>query len=327
LTDAPVMILGVSRSGTTLLKEILDHHPDVAIPPESYFVTQLWDRHGARPDPERFVSDLGRLARLRDWGVMPGDVRRLLPDRPDFAQAIQAVYRAYAEMRGKRRFGDKTPAYMQRLDVLERAFPGARYVHIVRDGRDAGLSFIEMRRRPRFNWARPRGLTAFATQWRREVSGARRFGRERAVGRYLELRYEDLVADPESAVRELCEFLGLAFDVEMLAYHRTQGPNPLPDHPRLARPPAAGRRWQEEMAPLDVERFEAIAGELIAELGYARAYPEPSLGARASALIHRAGLAARIGLWHVALALVRRSPIWRLRQVYIQRTFREGTTP
>ena len=61
------MILGVSRSGTTLLKEILDHHPDVAIPPESYFVTQLWDRHGARPDPERFVSDLGRLARLRDW--------------------------------------------------------------------------------------------------------------------------------------------------------------------------------------------------------------------------------------------------------------------
>src|SRR5665809_29471 len=192
LRDIPVVLLGVSRSGTTLLKEMLDSHPAVAIPTESYFVSQLWDRHGERPDPEKFVSDIGRLARVKEWGVSPVDVRHRLSAEQSFAEAVQAVYRAYADSRRKSRFGDKTPAYMQRLDVLERAFPGAQYVHLIRDGRDAGLSFTEMRRRPRFNWARPRGLGAFAAQWRREVEGARRFGRGQATGRYHELRYEDL---------------------------------------------------------------------------------------------------------------------------------------
>jgi hypothetical protein len=325
--DPPVVLLGVSRSGTTLLKEMLDQHPSLSIPPESYFIPQLWDRHGEWPDPQRFVSDIGRLARVREWGVTPADVRERISDQPAFADAIQAVYRAYADRRGKPRFGDKTPAYMQRLDVLERAFTGAQYVHLVRDGRDAGLSFIEMRRRPRFNWSRPRGLAAFAAQWRREVEGARRFGRERAAGRYHELRYEDLLADPELTLRQVCGFLGLEFDPAMLGYHRSQGARALPDHARLMQPPTSGRRWQEQMAPGDAEYFEAIAGELMAELGYERAHPEPSTTVRARALLQRALLEARIALWHIALALVRRSPIWRLRQVYIQRTFREGSTP
>jgi hypothetical protein len=325
--DAPVVILGVSRSGTTLLKEMLDQHPSLAIPPESYFIPQLWDRYGEWPDPEKFVSDIGRLARVQQWGVTPADVHERIPDQPAFADAIRAVYQAYADTRGKPRFGDKTPAYMQRLDVVERAFPDAQYVHLVRDGRDAGLSFVEMRRRPRFNWARPRGLAAFAAQWRREVTGARCFGRELAAGRYLELRYEDLVADPESALRMVCGFLELEFDPEMLGYHRSQGARRLPDHPRLVQPPTAGRRWQEQMAADDAECFEAIAGELIAELGYQRAHPEPSTSVRARALLHRAWLAVRITLWDTALPLVRRSPIWRLRQVYIRRTSRGVSTP
>ena len=78
-----------------------------------------------------------RLARLRDWGVGRADVAERLPAKPDFAEAVQAIYRAYADARGKPRFGDKTPSYMQELDLLERAFPGARYVHLIRDGRDA----------------------------------------------------------------------------------------------------------------------------------------------------------------------------------------------
>jgi Sulfotransferase family len=327
MTTAPVIILGVSRSGTTLLKEMLDQHPDLAIPTESYFIPQLWDRHGQRPDPEAFTDDLGRLARVREWGVTPVEVRERIGERPNFAAAIQAVYAAYADIRGKPRFGDKTPAYMQRLDVLERAFPAALYVHLIRDGRDAGLSFLEMRRRPRLSWARPRSLGAFAAQWRREVAGARRFGREAAAGRYLEVRYEDLVAEPEPTLRALCDFVGLEFDPAMLRYQRDPGAKSLPDHARLAGPVASGRHWQEEMPPSSSECFEAVAGELITELGYPRAHPRPSWTARAHALVHRALLGARIALWDAALALVRRTPIWRLRQVHIRRTFRPGSTP
>ena len=326
--DAPVVVLGVSRSGTTLLKEMLDRHPQLAIPTESYFLPQLWDRHGERPEREAFLSDLERLPRIRDWGVTRGDVEERLPADAGFAEFVQAVYRAYADAQGKPRFGDKTPSYMQRLDVLERAFPGARYLHLIRDGRDAGLSFLAMRRKPRFNLARPRGIASFGAQWRTEVEAARAFGRDRVDGRYHEVRYEDLVAEPETRLREACEFLALDFDPAMLDYHHDARAESLRDHPRLAEPPTVGvRRWSDQMEARDVECFEAIAGELLADLGYERAYPQPSRSARRRAAIHRAAFAARLAAWNGALGLVRRSPIWRLRQVYVRRTFEEGSSP
>lgn len=311
-----VVVLGVSRSGTTLLKAMLDAHSQLAIPTESYFVPQLWHRHGARPHRDRFVDDLRRLERLREWGVDPEKVRARLPERPTFAEAIQSIYRLYAEARRKPRFGDKTPLYMQHLDVLERAFPGARYVHIVRDGRDAALSLLAMTRRPRFNLTRPRGVGDFACAWRREVRAAQRFGRAHP---YLELRYEDLVREPEAKLREVCSFLGLVYEPSMLEYHRREDPALYADHPRLAQPPVRdARSWRRELAPADAELFEAIAGGLLSELGYERAFPRP--GRRARAAAERAAYAARAGVWRAALPLVRRSPAWRLRQVYIRRS-------
>jgi hypothetical protein len=177
-----------------------------------------------------------------------------------------------------------------------------------------------MRRRPRFNWARPRRLGDFACQWEYEVRAARSFGSTVARGRYLELRYEDLVADPDRRLREVCGFLGLGFEPEMLEYHRGVDPSTLQDHPRLEQPPIMGLRdWREQMAPRDVERFEAVAGPLLAELGYPRAYPVPSSAAQAWAALERAAFQARLASWRSAVALVRRSPVWRLRQVYVRR--------
>ena len=313
-----MVILGVSRSGTTLLREMLDRHSRLAIPWESYFIPQLWDRHRAHPDRDAFLDDVGRLERVASWGLAPADVAAHLPERPTFAEAVQAIYRAYAAARGKDRFGDKTPAYMQRLDLLERAFPTARYVHLIRDGRDAALSFVAMKRKPRFNWARPRGLLAFAAQWRLEVEAARAFG---LTHPYLELRYEDLVAEPERRLRDVTDFLGLEYEPAMLEYHRDVDLSILVDHPKLREPPTAARsRWREQMSRKQLERFEAIAGDLLAELGYERAVPSPSRRAQTLAGAERAALSARVASWHAALTVVRRSPVWRLRQVYVRRT-------
>ncbi len=299
---------------------MLDRHPALAIPSESYFVPQLWDRHGERPARDAFLEDVGRLARIREWGVTPAAVAEQLPAEPAFPDAIGAVYRTYADLRGKPRYGDKTPAYMQRLDVLERAFPDALYVHLVRDGRDAALSFLAMKRRPRFNWARPRGLLSFAAQWRRELEAARRFGARLGSGRYRELRYEDLVADPERELRAVCDFLGLAFEPALLEYHRDVDASSLLDHPLLSQPPGAGRSdWRAQLEAAQQARFEAVAGPLLDAYRYERRFPSPSAGALARAAAERAALAARIASWDTSLALVRRSPAWRLRQVYIRR--------
>jgi Sulfotransferase family len=318
--DPPVIVLGVSRSGTTLLKEMLDRHSELAIPSESYFVPQLWDRHGNRSDPEQIVEDLGRIARVREWGVTPEDVRARLPAGAGFTDVVAAVYWAYAEARGKRRYGDKTPSYMQHLDLLDRVFPGAQYVHIVRDGRDAGLSFVDMRRKPRFNLGRPRRLAEFACAWRLEVEGAQRFGERLGPGRYLELRYEDLVAEPEARLRDVCAFLGLEFEPGMLEYHRDVDPGRLQDHPRLAEPPRKDvRRWRDQMRPRDLELFEAIAGGLLDRLGYDRAFPTASGAIRARAAAELTAYRARLAVWKTSLQGFRRSPVWRLRQAYVRR--------
>jgi hypothetical protein len=195
--------------------------------------------------------------------------------------------------------------------------------HLVRDGRDAALSFVAMRRRPRFNWARPRGIATFACQWKLEVADARRFGRRLGPARYLELRYEDMVAEPESHLRDVCEFLELDFEPAMLEYHQGVDPGRLEDHPRLAQPPTPGvRRWRDEMNAGDAELFEAIAGDLLTELGYERGYPEPAPAVRARAALVEAAFRTRLSSWNPALAVARRSPAWRLRQAYIRRTAR-----
>src|SRR5512145_2065807 len=133
----PVLVLGVRRSGTTLLRVMLDRNPELAVPDESYFVPQLADRHRGRIDVDAFVDDLRRLPTLREWDVPAGEVRARLRPGATLGDGIAAVYEVYAGRHGKARWGDKTPMYMEHLDLLERLFPEARYVHLVRDGRDA----------------------------------------------------------------------------------------------------------------------------------------------------------------------------------------------
>ncbi len=299
---------------------MLDRHSALAIPTESYFIPQLWDRHGERSSADEVVEDLSRIARVREWGVTPEDVRTRLPEGARFADVIDAVYRSFAEARGKRRYGDKTPSYMQHLGLLDRVFPGGQYVHIVRDGRAAALSFLAMSRKPRFNLGRPRRLAEFASAWRLEVEGAQRFGAQLGSTRYLEVHYEDLVVEPEERLVAICAFLGLEFEPGMLEYHRDVDPARLGDHPRLAEPPRSDvRNWRDEMGRDDQELFEAIAGGLLGRLGYPRDFPAPSRAARARAGAELGAYRARLALWNNGLRAFRRSPAWRVRQSWVRR--------
>src|SRR4029077_16222852 len=136
----PVIVLGVGRSGTTLLRVMLDRSSEIAIPYESFFVTPLAHRHGTQPHIDDFVDDLGRFYQLYEWGISPEEVRPRLHEGMTTGEAIAAVFEVYAEHEGKPRWGDKTPLYMQHLPLLEGLFPDALWVHLVRDGRKDDLS-------------------------------------------------------------------------------------------------------------------------------------------------------------------------------------------
>jgi hypothetical protein len=282
-TPAP-FIVGVARSGTTLLRLMLDAHPALAIPPETHFIPKVVKACEQPGDPhERVFELLTTHRRWPDFRLDASELRRRL-DRIDplsAGDALRAFYGFYAEQQGKPRWGDKSPSYVRRMRRVASALPEAHFVHLVRDGRDVALSQVEVD----FG---PDEMTGAAEDWVNGIGKARR--QARRLRHYMELRYEDLVADPEPALRRVCEFVALPWDQAMLDYHRgaadrmaevtrdfERGGGPaIPAavraerHTRVAEPPLRARagRWRTDMSAADREAFEAIAGELLADLGY-----------------------------------------------------------
>ena len=303
-----MFVVGCGRSGTTLLRLMLDAHPDLAIPPESHFLSRFghaperYASPGGGLDPERLAADILRTRTFAAWGVGHDDVLRRVRELPapaTFVDVVDAVYRAYAEPRGAARWGDKTPRYVLDIPLFDRLFPGSRFVHIVRDGRDVAMSL----RSVRFGPDDPMGAAAF---WARRVRAGRSDGARLGPERYAEVRYESLVADPARELRTICDVIDLPWDPAMLDYHRGVDAALPQDrrsqHRHEDRPPTAGMRdWRTQMEPAGVAAFEAVAGDLLDELGYGRGAPPPGSALRARAA------------WHVATGRVRRR-LWGARR-------------
>lgn len=285
-------VVGMTRSGTTLLRLMLDSHPELAIPPETHFIPEVIQAFNeGRTEPEQVVEVMTQNRRWPDFHLEPKPLlRELRAVRPLIAPGtvLRAFYRLYAEGQQKPRWGDKTPGYGPKLRRIERALPEARFVHMIRDGRDVALSLER----------RNSGLSTeeVAKRWRHRI----RMTREAAEGveHYIEIRYEDLVADPEPVLRRICDLVELDYDPEMLSYHE-RSPERLSEldqplraegskrgltaesrqeaHARTAEPPRTDRvgAWKDSMSAEDLATFESYAGKLLAELGYDRS---PSAG-------------------------------------------------
>ena len=278
-------VVGVGRSGTTLLRLMLDAHPRLAIPPETQFVPELIERAEAGARGAELVEEIIRSRTWSDFGLEPDPLYRRVADQDadDVATVLRSFYGLYAEAQGKPRWGDKTPGYVKRMRPLGARLEEARFVHLIRDGRDVALS-----RRAR-GMGSEKPIAETAELWRRRIDNARRQAR-RLRGRYLELRYEDLVADPEPHLRAVCDLIELDFDPAMLSHHDRAGERigelgdlapaggrraRTGDERRTAHAPAAGRptsarsgAWRREMSAGDRAEFESVAGDLLTELGY-----------------------------------------------------------
>ena len=281
-------IVGSGRSGTTLLRLMLEQHPALAIPPESYFPISM-RRRGSRYvlaagfDLDAYATDLLTNVRFRDWNLSEWTVRSALHgvESIDWGEAIRRTFALYAEKEGKPRYGDKTPWFIMRISELAEMFPESRFVHLIRDGRDVALSIREM------SWG-PSRMPALAEFWAKRIRIGRTEGSRLGPERYLELRYEDLVEDPKRELGRVCAFLDLDFREEML-HHAERAPNAVLErerdqHRHLSRPVTKGLRdWRTQMSPDDVAVFEAVAGRELVVCGYERAVLSPSLTTRARA--------------------------------------------
>jgi hypothetical protein len=271
----------------------------------------LWRRraHYERPggiDLGTVADDLLHHESMRhfrdNWKLDPQLVRQHLTgvEPIAFEDVLRRLYELWALSVGKPRYGDKTPSYVLAMQELGDVFPEARFIHVIRDGRDVALSLLQLAHPDH-----PRTVGRTARQWADWVRGGRAAGARLESGRYLEVHYEDLVTEPEIVLRSICDFIALEFSPLMLR-PQDRGRSAVPEHerwqhPNLDLPPTPGlRNWREDMPPADVARFEAIAGRQLEAAGYERALARVPLSARVASLpitgrtiLHRAAAKAK----------------------------------
>jgi hypothetical protein len=285
--DLYLLIVGCARSGTTLLQRMVDAHRQIAITRETHWIAKRFEkRQGVTPDglvtPE-LLSWLFSDEKFTRMGIGQDELEGLVAaEEPvSYSTFVTGVFDLYGKGQGKRLVGDKTPGYVRRIPTLHALWPEARFVHLIRDGRDVCMSIQNWRTAERAlgrfsTWGEDK-VTAAALWWEWHVRLGKEDGGSLAPNLYHEVRYEALVSVPEETCAALCDFLGLPYDDAMLKFHEgRENADPNLDAKKAWRPiTPALRDWRTQMPAEDLERFEAAAGNLLEELGYPRAVPDP----------------------------------------------------
>ena len=296
--NAPIFIVGANRSGTTLLRLILNAHPRIAIPDELIYIKSFlagvpieqWRTPGLSPSEyasfvDRFLEDTQPLAAI-DRSRVRDDI---LAGPSTFRRPYQCALEAWARHYDKPRWGEKTPGNLFYADILLDMFPDARFLYMVRDPR-AGVA--SMQRVSFF----PDDVI-FNALSRRKHDGAGRAHLRQSVPapQRMTVRYEDLVREPEARTRAICAFLGEDFSPRMLHFHR-DADDYMKDEAEArynaaaTQPITADRidAWRDRLSPDQAAAVDAICGDVMQTFGYSPTPHTPSPGTRAEMLLKKA---------------------------------------
>jgi len=245
-----------------MLVDCLGRHPDLyGYPRETKIIPALiadQDRYGDLRKDENFLALWRHVCRNLNYRH-PIPVPDNWSEFPrDLSTVIDAAFRYFALREGKSRWCEKTPQHLQHLQAISELFPGARFIHIIRDGRDCAASLERrFKRLPEHSIFR----------WKNAVRDGRRQGAKLGE-RYMEVRYEEVTADPEPRMKEISEFIGLNFheDVLLSRHPQTSHSGSLKEV-KGGLVPNSGK-WRRCFAPARLAKLEKIAGRCLAELGY-----------------------------------------------------------
>jgi hypothetical protein len=285
--EQPIVIVGNSRSGTTLLRLMLTCHRNICIPPEGPFIVLLEPKYGQiryfEDDTIRsVVEDLLQVTKMDQWNLDYDSLLERLKGGPrdSYSAIVDGVYREYMSSIGavKKRWGDKSGSYtINRLASIKRSLPNTFLLHLVRDGRDVACSYqalqgVQGKYAPRL----PTDPLEIAYEWKHNLNRIDRFLREWPLEQQTEVRYEDLVTAPASTLQRLCARLGEDYDPEMLDFNRRNVERVLEPKVYLAwkqktlEEVSASRvgRWKTELSQAEVYLIETLAGEVLGRYGY-----------------------------------------------------------
>ena len=284
-SDRPIFIVGAARSGTTLLQYMLRSHPDISLPTaESHFFIPFYERineYGDLSSKENIRSLLEEIYSSRKHffdddvhGIKfnADSLTEILYGRgcSTLPELVSGIFQENAKAEGKSRWGDKTPYYILHLDTLLEMFPNAQVIHLIRDGRDCALSMLNRK------W----DLQIFniyhaAYIWNRYVTAGKDFGTKNP-DQYFEIKYEDILNQPELSLEKLCDFLSIKFDQSVINFRKSDGSGRTP---LLTKPLQKSNqaRWKSSMSEKQLEVFESLAGPMLESCGYELASHAPSI--------------------------------------------------
>lgn len=275
--EAPFFIIGSERSGTTLLMVILDAHSRLSVPEVTWYYPRFrafLHTYGDLAAPGAFrtlVSEMTFGLKTPFFGK-PWNPRTIVDEivastkEPTFKEAFRALLQRVATEEGKARWGEKTPHNLYYVREILEDFPDARFLHLIRDGRDVAVDQI----RSAFG---PTNILAAAKIWKRTQEAAARARAEVPAGQWLDVRYEDLVTQPEAQVARVLEFLGEAEEPATLEFYRGETARrraQTRDHRPLGRPVTADYTgiYRHYLSLWEQQVFAGIAGPELLAAGY-----------------------------------------------------------
>jgi hypothetical protein len=287
----PVFVIGSPRSGTSLLRLILTTHSKIVIPPECGFIVWLHGKFGSWSSSEatdakwklQFLDELFACKKFDTWGLERNALDTILTERQpdDYASLCATVYMAFALKQEKKPlvWGDKNNFHTSCLPVLSTIFPEARFLHIVRDGRDVACSYREVMQHSSLSPYSPHLATEIdeiANEWSTNVLRVDNYLAGIEAARRRLIRYEDMVHDTAASIADICQWLGLTFEDEMLAVHEANRRMKLEpaltlDWKRRTLEPVSAKtvgRYQNVLSASEKIRFTKLAGDTLAKFGY-----------------------------------------------------------
>lgn len=293
LKDIPIFfVVGRPRSGTTLLRTLFDAHANVIVPPECQLIINLYPKYGkiekwTIPQLEGFLGDLDAQWRFDVWPMNRQRLRSSVmacEGENSYGTLCKVVYHEYQSIFKHGMLlaiGDKNPGYTIYTSRLLEIFPEAKFIHIIRDYRD---NFVSIRN---VDFELP-FISVTVSKWRYFVKRFRKAS-EKHPGTHLQIRYEDLVADPENQFGELCKFIGIPpsekpFDFykkseEVLKIYPTE--LILKYHSSLLKKINTSRTglWKKELTTSELKVADACAGKYASLTGHDKLYPNPGFAA------------------------------------------------
>ena len=264
-------IIGVQRSGTSLLRLLLNQHSILSIPEEAGFLMPYIQKktlEDPRPLSPRerqiLVRYLTQNRQYQKWNLEVDVLDPILTTELSLRQAIGYLYWVFAQRHNKKICGDKTPSFIRKSNLLLDIYPGAKLIHIVRDGRDVYLSLKKIRE------PSAASIAVVSYEWKVKLAIIRR-----AIMKYrdrtMELRYEDLLCYPEKNLKGVCDFLGVSFEIEMLSFHQTS--EKFIDHRHselIFNPidPSNIKKWVTSFSAHELRKFEFFSKKTLEMYGY-----------------------------------------------------------